>query len=368
MATVLHVQTDTGLSGGVAGYVSTLVRSAALQQFRFAVTVPGVADKPDLAATLYGKALAVPSPPTYGVRSFMQYARDLEAIVAEHRIDLIHAHAVRSAVAGAWVSRRTGVPLVYTNHGLRYSQKTGAVSRLVFKLMEAFACSRARYVVSIRHHDARRLAQSGLVRGSKLRTVTTRVEGQSSGRSAAPQGRPILLAVGSLIEVKRPDRFLDWVEALQLRGVDFEARWIGDGPLRAQMELDAQRRRLPIQWCGHLSRHAVAEHLSGATLLLLTSQFEVFPLAVLEAYACGVPVVSGGFDGVEEFLSPGRTGLLVDPDKPQHVALSVESLLKDPVTLEAMAREAERRFIEEYAEPQRMASAYACLYQDILNR
>lgn len=368
MTTVLHVQTDTALSGGIAGYVSTLVRSPALQQFRFAVTVPGIAENPDLAATLYGKALAVPSLPTYGVRSFIRYVRDLEAIVAGHRVDLIHAHAVRAAVACAWVSWRTGVPLVYTNHGLRYSQKTGAVARFVFRLMEAFACGRARYVVSIRHHDARRLAQSGLVQGSKLRTITTRVERLSPGRSAARGERPILLAVGSLIEVKRPDRFLDWVEALQSRGLDFEARWIGDGPLRAQLEADARRRRLPIQWCGHLSRQAVAEHLSGATLLLLTSQFEVFPLAVLEAYACGVPVISGGFDGVEEFLQPGRTGLLVDPDKPQHVAQAVESLLADPATLEAMAREAERRFADEYAEPQRMASAYASLYQDSLKR
>lgn len=368
MTTVLHVQTDTGLSGGIAGYVSTLVRSSALQQFRFAVTVPGMVQQPNLVASLYGKALALPSLPTYGVRSFVRYVRELEALVVTHGVDIIHAHAVRAALACAWVSWRTGVPLVYTNHGLRYSQKTGAVARIVFRLMEAFACSRARYVVSIRHHDARRLAQSGMVLGSKLRTITTRIEGLSPKRCPVRSGRPVLVGVGSLIEVKRPDRFLDWVEALQLRGVDFEARWIGDGPLREQLELDAKRRRLPIQWCGHLSRQAVAEQFAGATLLLLTSQFEVFPLAVLEAYACGVPVISGGFEGVEEFLLPGRTGLLVDPDKPRHVAKAVGSLLADPPTLDAMARHAASRFAEEYAEPRRMASAYADLYQDSLNQ
>ena len=47
----------------------------------------------------------------------------------------------------------------------------------------------------------------------------------------------------------------------------------------------------PVKWLGHLNHDEVEHYLSNANLALLTSQFEVYPLSIIEAYWAGVPVV-----------------------------------------------------------------------------
>lgn len=361
-ARILHVQSDTGLSGGIAGYISTLIRSPAMRTSENLVVVPGRADDPARARVLYGDALTLSLAPNYGKLGLPSYLRQLSAVVRLERIDLIHAHALRSALPAALVSWRTGVPLIYTNHGLRFTQKPAGLSRSVFRVLEALICRQASAVVAIRSHDARLLQQGGLVRAGRLNVIETRID---PPRAVAPATRAAparVIGVGSLIDVKRPDRFLAWVEALVAQGVAFDAVWAGDGPLRLPLESEVMRRRLPVRFVGQLDRSGLAQLYASASLLLLTSAFEVFPLSVLEAAANGVPVVAGSFDGIEDIVDSGQTGIVVDADDAPAVAAAIAVVLGDGEGLRRLSSQARARFAQRYAEPDAMAAQYAALY------
>ena len=287
----------------------------------------------------------------------------MERHVRINHISIIHAHALRSGVASAIVSLRTGVPMVYTNHGVRFLQKTGFISKNINKLMDYFSCTVARKVVSIRRYDAEIIERYVFLHSNKLHVIPTRVFMNNADinmdKFLSP---PIFLGIGSLIEVKRPDRFLDWIEALVATGMSVKVKWLGDGHLRSDMEALAQRIGLDVVWCGQLDYSAVGKELSEASLLLLTSQFEVFPLSVLEAYSYGVPVISGQFDGVHDFICDGENGFIVDADDKRYVAKKIVNLIEDKELLIRMSINARSYLLEHHLDPEIMAAEYSELY------
>jgi len=365
---VLHLQTDTGLSGGIAGYISTLVRSPAMRAHQSVVVVPGEADDPPRALALYGQAQTLALPPTYSRQSAWAYLRALDRLVHHERVDVIHAHALRSAMPAAITSWRSGVPLVYTNHGLRYTQKRSGIAVAVFRELERQVCRQARAVVAIRPHDARVLQRADWVPVDRLHTIETRINPPWPAGIVARPDLPLLIGVGSLIEVKRVDRFLNWVEALQAQGSRFQAVWAGEGPLRPMLEAEVSRRSLPVRFVGQLDRSALGALYASATLLLLSSSFEVFPLSVLEAAAHGVPVISSRFDGIEDIVDAGRTGLLVDGDDAAAVGGAVAALLADRQALDRLGVAARARFAERFAGPDLMVARYTALYDAVARR
>lgn len=365
---ILHVQTDTGLSGGIAGYVSMLAKAPCLAGCLQWIVVPGAADDPQRVHALYGEAPTVALPPSYGRTGLLRYARALGEVVRRERIDVVHAHAMRAALPAALAARQTGVQLVYTNHGLRYRQKTGLATRAIFRALECFVARSAAAVVAIRPFDAAVLRRERLVDEARLHTIETRIDVEIA--EAPPRSTvrpPCLLGVGSLIDVKRVDRFLDWIAALVARGTAIEAVWAGDGPLRATFEDEARRRELPVRFTGHQDRAGLARLYGDASLLLLTSEFEVFPLAVLEASANGVPTVSGRFDGIADIVEAGQTGLLVDADDPTGTAAAIADLLADEPRRSRLAAAARRRYEARFAGSGQMARRYADLYRAILD-
>ena len=365
---ILHVQTGSGLYGGVSGYISNLVLSSAMRDWPNVVVASGMTGDPERARTLYGRARKVNLPGTYGPWSLIRYLHDLRALIRDEGIELVHAHAMRSALPASFACSTLGLPFLYTNHGLRYTQKASRVERTVFRNIEGYVCRRSSGVVAIRAHDAKLLRRDRLMQGDRLHTIETRISPVVANAGADRSGPARLIGVGSLIDVKRPDRFVEWVAALVGKGVAVDASWAGEGPLRTPLEAEVSRRRLPIRFLGHLNPGALAKLYAESSLLLLSSEFEVFPLAVLEAAAHGVPVVSGGFDGIEDIVEPDRTGLLVDADDATGTALAIAGLLADRARLERMSSAARERFVRRFADSDVMALEYAWLYRKLLRQ
>lgn len=358
---ILFIQTDTGLSGGVATYIGELVRSEALSEFGCVVAVStDSVGSPELKK-MYGAAEIIGMPPTYSLSGFLAYVLRLIRSIRESKIELIHAHAIRSAFAASFASLVTGVPLVYTNHGLRYRQKRNPLNKAIFWFMELMACRVARITIPIRRYDETLLKCSKLALSKRVCLIETRIPDILSANQGDSSSN-LLLGVGSLIAIKRPDRFINWVAALKRGGVHADACWIGEGPLRSAMEGLASSSSVALKLTGHLSRREVFDYLAKASLLLLTSELETFPLAVLEAYAHGVPVVSARFEGVNDFILDGKTGLVVDADNLDDVAGAIKLLLSDVDRLNRMRRNARAFFLSRFCSVERMACDYRASY------
>jgi glycosyltransferase involved in cell wall biosynthesis len=149
------------------------------------------------------------------------------------------------------------------------------------------------------------------------------------------------LMVCRLVEVKQIDLVLQAVA--KTTGVSLEV--VGDGPERDR--LDDLARRLDVtdrvQFVGSLSHEAVLDRIAAADVLISASSHEGLPHAVLEALACGRPVVATPAGGVAEVIADGQNGLLIDdgPGGERVVESIVEVLgrLRDDPTLVAQLSE-----------------------------
>lgn len=117
-------------------------------------------------------------------------------------------------------------------------------------------------------------------------------------------GRWGLVAVGGLVPGKRPILAVETVRELVDRGVDVGLTWVGDGPLRTQVEersraLDVADR---VRLVGSVPPQGVAQHLARNALFFLPTAFETFLVSGAEALAGGRPVVLTGEGGFVDYV------------------------------------------------------------------
>jgi glycosyltransferase involved in cell wall biosynthesis len=124
-------------------------------------------------------------------------------------------------------------------------------------------------------------------------------------------GRARVLGVGSLLPDKRWDRLLTAALTLKNRGYEFLVDIAGDGPLRESLEKQAQ----DIGVLDYVKFRGYTDHvpalLSMSCFLAHTSDFEGCPNVVMEAMACGRPVVAMAAGDVPSLVEDGKTGFVV---------------------------------------------------------
>ncbi len=116
--------------------------------------------------------------------------------------------------------------------------------------------------------------------------------------------------VGNLKCVKRVDKFLEMFSRIAEKYPRVEFLIVGDGELRDWLE--NQLKDFKVRFTGSVSHKKVAEYMNLMDIMILPSRNEGFGCVVLEARACGVPVVASDVGGIPEAL--GNGGILVNSD------------------------------------------------------
>jgi glycosyltransferase involved in cell wall biosynthesis len=117
----------------------------------------------------------------------------------------------------------------------------------------------------------------------------------------------------------------------------------GDGPHRAALQ--EQLRGAPVYFRGVLGDAELAALYASSDLLLFPSRTDTLGQVVLEAQACGLPVVVSDEGGPKEAIDPGVTGLMLPATDPAVWAEAIESLLNDEARRQAMSRGAAQRAV-----------------------
>jgi len=165
--------------------------------------------------------------------------------------------------------------------------------------------------------------------------------------------------VGRADYQKAPETFVDAIAGLDRD--DVYAVWIGDGPMRQEMEARAARRGLEGRFLCAGHRDDVPDLLPGLDVFAMASRYEGLPCAVAEAMAVGLPVVATAVNAVPDVVLPGETGLLVSPERPRQLAAAINYLLNEPAEAARMAT-AGRLLIADKFAPSSLATVLEAAY------
>jgi len=178
-----------------------------------------------------------------------------------------------------------------------------------------------------------------------------------------------LLIVARLVRAKRVDRFLRLISALRRRTkASVQGVVAGDGILRRDLELQANALGLDETVVRFLGRvNETNSHYGDANILIVTSDREGTPNAVLEAMASGVPVVATRVGGLGDLVADGETGYLLPVDDEDAMATAVLSLIEDRTKLRQFGMRA-RAFVEQHHALTLLPPQLLRLYGTVLSR
>jgi glycosyltransferase involved in cell wall biosynthesis len=255
--------------------------------------------------------------------------------------DVIHCHVDYTAFPFA---RLVATPTLHTLHG-----------RLDLPwLVPVFRHFHDVPLVSI--SDAQRRALAGL----PLAWMGTVRHGLPLDRFPySPRGGRYLAFLGRIAQEKRPDLA---IEVAKRVGLPLKIAAKVDAIDRAYFD-DEIRPRLDhplIEFVGEIGDDAKAAFLGDALALLFPIDWpEPFGLVMIEALACGTPVIARPAGSVPEVLAPGRTGFIAD---------TLDELVEGVKRVDTLDRAACRRHVEEHFTVQRMADRYETVYRRLLAR
>ena len=270
----------------------------------------------------------------------------------ERGVRHVHAHFGGVAARTAWWLRELfGFSYSFTGHANDIFCATD------FPVSNADLVRGARFVVTETDHARRWMEEKYAGARGKVFRVFNGIALDGFPPRAAAGAVPRILSVGRSVEKKG---FADLIAACGLlrgRGVEFECAIVGGGPLEQELQaqIDAAQLGEVVKLLGPRPQAEVRRMLAEAQLFVLACVVEKdggsdnLPTVIMEAMACGTPVISTRVAGVPEMLDDGQTGLLAPPNDPPALAAAMEKLLRDPALAARLAADARRSAGEKFA-------------------
>jgi glycosyltransferase involved in cell wall biosynthesis len=331
---ILLVAERLGTSG-VTSYCRNLIQGLG-RRHKLMLVSPG-GDHAERLGKLAGHALVMPWLARRGLAVFMRGRLLAEA--AAFRPELVHALSGHAARAARMVSLKLGLPEVITAH--HYVARSGELP-VHPRVKAVLAVSQALRENLVNTGRLPRELAAVVPNGIDLAEYVSRAEPQLGGAEASSVSSrrriPVVGFFGRLTVRKGPEYLVRAAAVLEADGVEAEYLFAGDGPERRRIE------KLSVE-LGVRKRFTFREgYLEGRDLLPALDIFvapslqEALGIGILEAMACGVPVVASAVGGIFAMIRDGENGLLAPPRDHQALAARIRELLLNPARRLEMAR------------------------------
>ena len=259
----------------------------------------------------------------------------------------VHAHFASSATSVAYyLHQLVGMQYSFTAHAKDIFINTVAPEVLLRKMRDA------RFVVTISDYNENFL--SAISPDTKLHRIYNGLDiNQFTPNGTQPNEKPLVLAVGRLVEKKGFDDLIRAAAILKEQGVEFECRIIGTGEQEKKLrnlihELgvnDVVSMPGPMPREELIDLYPTASVFAAPCVIGDDGNRDGLPTVIIEAMALGVPVVSTPVTGIPEIVRHEETGYIVPESSPEALAESIKQLINDRDSAQKMAT-AGRELIE----------------------
>lgn len=299
-------------------------------------------------------------------------------LLRRQRIDILHTHCSMAGFVGRIAGRLARVPVIlHTLHALASREHQAFWKRRLFLAVERGLNVCTDHYVAVSAAILRQAVASGIAETRHTTLIHHGLDlGNYRGSDDPSESRrelgfepngPVIGMVGRLEPQKGVEYLLAAMARVRESHPDARLLIVGDGPLRQHLETLATRLRVHdrVLFLGWSSE--VPKALKALDVFCMPSLWESFGYAILEAMACGVPVVASDVEGIPEVVIHRETGLLVPPRDPSALAEALCELLEHPVLRQAMGRAGQER-VERCFSEQVMLDHYEELFVQLHRR
>ena len=247
--------------------------------------------------------------------------------------DVVQTHMGRASALGGRAARSAGYPTLAMLHTM--------IQLKYYRAIDLFVPTTADQEAYLRENG---VPADRIERIPHFRSLAPVAAARAPRRTDG-----VVKTLGRFVHKKGFDVLLHAAARAAAQGAPFRLEIGGDGPERVSLKALAARLGIAdrVTFCGWIDD--VAAFLADADLFVLPSRIEPFGIVVLEAMACGVPIVATRVSGPMETLNED-TALLVHSDDPAAMAEAVMAAFAAPEAAEARAHAALASFKANYAE------------------
>ncbi|WP_377066591.1 glycosyltransferase [Negadavirga shengliensis] len=304
--------------------------------------------------------------------------KKVKEFILQHDIDLVHSHLPWAGILGRLVRRKTGIPLIYTEHNTweRYNRISYWGNRLTFKLQDAAVFVSNEVALSTRLNLF--FAPLTVPPPLLLKTIPNGVNTEKFKKDLMARTRvrrelgiaEQAIVVGKVAVFRSQKRLWLWVEqALEILRHHPETHFllVGEGEWKQRIERQIEDSGQAARF--HLigMQREIVPFLSAMDIYMSSSAYEGLPVAMLEAMSCGLPVVATRAGGIGEVVRHGMEGYLCEIENHRELAPLVLDLVRDKEKRRAFG-EASRKRVEVHFSLEKMVQAIEGLYGQVLER
>ncbi|HEX6810222.1 MAG TPA: glycosyltransferase family 4 protein [Planctomycetota bacterium] len=293
-------------------------------------------------------------------RGFLSMVRTQAKWLRAQRPDLVLTYnwgAIETAAAARWLS----LPRVHHEDGFGPEEAQHPLRRRSW--LRAFVLRKAPVLVPS-HVLARIAATHWRLPADRVRLLPNGVDLQRFRPAAAGPGAPVVGTVGGLRAEKDHGTLLQAVSRLAPRP---RVQLVGGGVLAGALRAEAASLGLAdaVDFAGPVAD--TTSTYAGFSIFVLSSRTEQMPIALLEAMACGLPVVATDVGDVRTILPPEQQEFVVPARDPAAMAAALQRQLQD-APLRARLGALNRRQVEQHYEASSCLDRFVRVYESLLER
>ncbi len=284
--------------------------------------------------------------PTYPLFDYPPYetalASALVDVIKNYQLELLHVHYAIPHASAAYMAKKIveqdgiDIPFITTLHG---TDITLVGKDKTYTPVVTFSINQSDAITAVSKNLCEETYRNFKIE-KPIEVIYNFVDVERFSRKPidafkkviAPNGERILLHASNFRKIKRVQDVVKIFFEVN-KEIPSKLLFVGDGPERGMVEELSRQLEVydEIRFVG--KQEQMEDILAIADLFLLTSEYESFGLAALEAMAAGVPVVSTNAGGLGEINIPGETGFMSDVGDIASMSQQALSILKDTTTL-----------------------------------
>jgi glycosyltransferase involved in cell wall biosynthesis len=231
-------------------------------------------------------------------------------VLSDLHPDLLAVHSAKAGILGRLAGRSLRIPVILTAHGWTFTPGIPTIQAALYRQIERSVGHLASKIIAVSEFDRQLALDAGIVADDRVVTIYNGVSDVPPRLRADPGRTPVRLVMVARFEPQKDHATLLGALA-ELADFPWELDLVGDGPLMSPMMSLAASLGLGdrVRFLGQ--RMDVDQILAQAQVSVLATNWEGFPLTILEAMRAGLPVVASSVGGISESVRDGETGYLV---------------------------------------------------------
>jgi glycosyltransferase involved in cell wall biosynthesis len=310
--------------------------------------------------TVLLRHLSAPIAPVRDLRALAEIRSALAALTP----DIIATHSSKAGVLGRLAARSLGIPVVFTAHGWSFTPGIPSVSAALYRRIERMVGALSSRIITVSEFDRRLALEAHIALGDRIVTIHNGSPDTAPGLRADPGRDPVRLAMIARFEAQK-----DHATLLRALGGLTQYAWtldlIGNGPLMGAMQALASQVGIAERVSFLGQRMDVPEILAQSQVSLLVTNWEGFPLSILESMRAGLPVIASDVGGIVEAVSEGETGYVVPRGAVELLQRRIASLLSDSNSRKVLGANGRARFEQQFTLEQSVEKTLS-VYRDVL--